>query len=155
MKDIIKKIIQEQLEDFGSDDVNLKGHEDFLGKVYIHRNLNKPGYWSIKEKNVSGNVIGYDTKVRLEDVIFHVAQGGKKRVRQEKRKNVHAGVWGYISPRKDYETDGSWQLVTYNPYLYDTFVILPSEEPVYGADEAILKNTKEVWVKNPIHTPLK
>ena len=155
MKSIIRQILKEQLEDFGSEYVDLKGHEDFLGKVYVHRNLNKPGYWSIKEKNVSGNVIGYDTSIRLEDVVFHVAQGGKKRVRKEQRKNVHAGVWGYVSPKKDYNTNDSWVLVTYNPYLYDTFVVLPSERPIYGAEEAILKNTKEVWVKNPIYTPVK
>lgn len=150
----LNKIIREQLEDFGSEDITLQGHKHYIGKVYVHRNLNKPGYWSVKSKNVGGKVIGYDTEIRLEDVIFHVGQSGKKRVRKEQRKNVHAGIVGYISPKEDFKTDGSWRLVTYNPYLYETFVVLPEELPIYGANEAILKNTKEVWVKNPILSPI-
>lgn len=151
----IGKIIREQLEDFGSEDVSLQNHKDYLGKVYVHRNLNKPGYWSVKSKNVGGKVIGYDTEIRLEDVVFRVGEGGREKVRKVKQKNVHAGIVGYISPKEDFKTNESWLLVTYNPYLYDTFVILPDETPIYGANEAILKNTKEVWVKNPILSPIK
>ena len=125
----------------------LKGHRDYDGWVFIHRNLNRPPYYSIKAGKSGGPVIGYDTDIHLKDVIFKVQKGGQERVRKEKRKNVHAGVVGkIIDSGGDYNTDG-WVLTTYNPYEHDTFVEYETEKPIYRAKEAVLKNEREVWVK--------
>ena len=53
-----------------------------------------------------------------------------------KRKNVHAGIRGYLKPlSKMWETwtDGhvDFQKVTYNPYKYESFVDSDTEKPVY------------------------
>ena len=125
----------------------LKGHRDYDEWVFIHRNLNRPPYYSIKAGKSGGPVIGYDTSIYLEDVTFKVQKGGQDRVRKEMRKNVHAGVVGKIvDSGGDYNTNG-WVLVTYHPYEHDSFVEYETREPIYKAKEAILKNEKEVWVK--------
>ena len=150
MREYIKKIINEikvESDNDESDDVNLSGHKNYSSWVFIHRNLNKPPYWSIKQGKSGGQVIGYDKTIKLRDVEFKVQKGGQSRVRKEKRKNVHAGVVGkIISSGENYDTKG-WTLVTYNPYVHNSFVEEGTDEPIYRAKEAILKNTKEVWVK--------
>jgi hypothetical protein len=134
-------------EDEDDEVTTLKGHRDYGDWVFIHRNLNRPPYYSIKSGKSGGPVIGYDTDIYLKDVIFKVQKGGQNRVRKEMRKNVHAGVVGkIIDSGGEYSTDG-WVLITYNPYEHDTFVEYETEKPIYRAKEAILKNEREVWVK--------
>ena len=144
------KLIHEVDSDFGSEDdeiTSLKGHRDYNDWVFIHRNLNRPPYYSIKAGKSGGPVIGYDTDIHLKDVQFKVQKGGMNRVRKEKRKNVHAGVVGkIISSGGDYNTD-DWVLITYNPYKHNSFVEYETEEPIFKADEVILKNEREVWAK--------
>ena len=119
---------------------SLKGHRDYDDWVFIHRNLNRPPYYSIKAGKSGGPVIGYDTDIHLKDVIFKVQRGGQSRVRKEMRKNVHAGVVGKIKDSGgNYDTSG-WTLVTYNPYQHDSFVEYETGRPIYKAKEAILKN---------------
>ncbi len=145
----IGKSINESNNFGGSEDevTSLKGHKNYNGWVFVHRNLNRPPYWSIKAGKSGGPVIGYDKDIHLKDVIFKVQKGGQSRVRKEKTKNVHAGVVGkIIDSGSDYNTEG-WTLVTYNPYRDNTFIEYESKEPIYSAKEVILKNEKEVWVK--------
>jgi hypothetical protein len=137
-------------ENFGSDDINLSGHKNYTDWVIVHRNLNKPPYWSIKKSNGSkkiGKVIGYDTSILLKDVRFIVLKGGQERARIEQTKNVHGGAVGKIvDSGGNYDTSG-WTLVTYRPFIDDTFIDVETGEPIYNAKEAVLKNTKEIWVK--------
>ena len=72
---------------------SLKGHRDHDDWVFIHRNLHRPPYYSIKSGRSGGPVIGYDTDIWLEDVTFKVQPGGRERTRKEMRRNVHAGVY--------------------------------------------------------------
>jgi len=126
---------------------SLKGHRDYDNWVFIHRNLHRPPYYSIKAGRSGGPVIGYDTDIWLEDVTFKVQAGGRDRTRKEMRKNVHAGVVGKIKDSGgSYDTSG-WVLVTYNPYQHDSFVEYETGIPIHNAKEAILKNEKEVWIK--------
>jgi len=170
MKNLIKKILRESdLEYYGTSNVtkdeytlgikenefgsgedevtSLKGHRDYNGWVFIHRNLNRPPYYSIKAGKNGGPVIGYDTDIHLKDVIFKVQRGGQSRVRKEMRKNVHAGVVGkIIDSGGNYDTIG-WKLITYNPYQHDSFVEYETGKPIYNAKEVVMKNEKEVWVR--------
>ena len=139
--------IGESINESDDEVTTLKGHRDYNDWVFIHRNLNRPPYYSIKAGKSGGPVIGYDTDIHLKDVIFKVQKGGQERVRKEMRKNVHAGVVGkIIDSGGEYNTDG-WVLATYNPYEHDTFVEYETEKPIYRAKEAVMKNEKEVWVK--------
>jgi hypothetical protein len=149
-KNLTNKRMNENISGFGSgeDEVtSLKGHRGYEGWVFIHRNLNRPPYYSIKAGKSGGPVIGYDTDIYLKDVIFKVQKGGQKRVRKEMRKNVHAGVVGKIvDSGGDYDTTG-WTLVTYNPYQHDSFVEYETGKPIYNAKEVVMKNEKEVWAR--------
>jgi hypothetical protein len=135
-------------EEDGEDEVtSLKGHKNYNGWVFIHRNLNRPPYYSIKAGKSGGPVIGYDTDIHLKDVIFKVQKGGQSRVRKEMRKNVHAGVVGkIIDSGGDYDTTG-WKLITYNPYQHDSFVEYETGKPIYNTKEVVMKNEKEVWAR--------
>ena len=111
-----------------------------MKKVFVYYNLHKHK-WSVKDVK-TGRVIGHHYEVSLYNAKFKVSEAGRARVLKEKRKNVHAGVEGYLTT--DYlarKMDGTilWESqserhkVTYNPYKYDTFVTVPDEEPIHKA----------------------
>jgi hypothetical protein len=157
MKDLIKKILREDSQWGGTGrDLGMRGHSDYNKRVYVHRNLNAPPYFSIKVAGgaTGGKVIGYDTSIHLRDVNFVVGERGNAQVLpvelggEGKSKNVHAGAVGYVvSSGRGYNVDG-WRLVTYNPRAGDkTFIYADTNEPIHKAKEVILMNAKEVWVK--------
>jgi hypothetical protein len=91
----------------------------------LHRNI-----FSVRSKGV---VIEHASMLNLHDCLFVVQPAGNAKVRSEQRKNVHAFIRGtYISSSEkrsfDYERS---DIVTYNPYKYDTFVI------PYGNNDAV------------------
>ncbi len=69
----------------------------------------------------------------MHSCTFKVSQAGRKRVLKEQRKNVHAGVHGYLE---------NWQMgewidshptarpVTYNPYKHTNFVDKDTQQMV-------------------------
>jgi hypothetical protein len=89
----------------------------------------------------------YADYVKLRNVEFRVREGGKEKVRQEMRKNVHAFVIGDLIdyceyPCGDIPPETNDKVITYNPYKYDSFVNKETEEPVYKANEIDMINTK-------------
>lgn len=112
-------------------------------KVMVYYNLHKSTF-SIQK---NGIVVGHADYVKLYDVEFRVREGGKEKVRSEKRKNVHAFVIGELQdfcvfPCDDIPEPDSSDVVTYNPYKYDSFVIKDTEEPIYNASEVDMVNLK-------------
>jgi hypothetical protein len=86
--------------------------------------------------------------LKLFGVEFRVRQGGKQKVRDEQRKNVHAFVIGYLGnycefPCKDIPKPESNEVVTYNPYKHESFVIKNTEEPICRANEIEMINIKD------------
>ena len=63
-----------------------------LQKVRVYRNLHKKCL-SVKQ---GGIVQCHTDNIVLRDCKFIVSKAGQKRVRDEKRKNVHAYVEGYV-----------------------------------------------------------
>ena len=100
-------------------------------RVFIYRNLHKKCY-SVKSLK-TGRVIAHVDSIDLIDVTFKVSQAGRQRVLNERRKNVHAGVVGYVANPsiKDQSID-----VTYNPYKYNSFVTKDNELPIFKATHA-------------------
>ena len=107
---------------------------DYIGpskKVRIYRNLHKKCF-SVKQNNL---VLVHADSVSLEEVKFIVSKAGQKRVRDEKKKSVHAFIEGYVvdACEADKNVDGhlsdsevweglsNWKSVVYNPYKYDGF----------------------------------
>jgi hypothetical protein len=116
----------------------------FIGKkVMVYYNLHKHTF----SVTYDSKVIMHADYVKLEDVEFRVRQGGKSKVRDEKRKNVHAFVIGKLLDYCEYPCDDLpvkkfGKIVTYDPYKFDTFVYKDGEEPVYNAKEVDMINSK-------------
>jgi hypothetical protein len=112
-------------------------------KVMVYYNLHKHTF-SVQK---NGLVVMHADYVKLENVEFRVRQGGKEKVRKEKSKNVHAFVIGKLVdycqyPCDDIPEEPTGDIVTYNPYKYDTFVYKETEEPVLNAKEVDMINSR-------------
>lgn len=112
-------------------------------KVMVYYNLHKHTF-SIQK---NGIVVLHVDYVKLKNVEFRVRVGGKEKVRKEKSKNVHAFVIGTLEDFCEYpcenipqEPDG--EVVTYNPYLFDSFVFKKTKEPVFFAKTVEMVNSK-------------
>lgn len=89
-------------------------------KIFSYRNLNRKGVvWSLKNLK-TGLVVGYATTALFKNVELKVSQAGRKRVLEQKRKNVHAGVQGELVKRLPPRLN--WIKAKYNPYVTETFV---------------------------------
>ena len=112
-----------------------------MKKFYTYYNLHKH-LFSLKNLK-TGRVERRENSVLLKNCTFKVSQKGRERVLREKRKNVHAGVVGeYVDSRK--ELMENMIEITYNPYLYDSFVLKHSKRPVKKAEFVLLRN-KQVF----------
>ena len=127
--------------------------EDFTGKkVMVYYNLHKHTF----SVTYNSKVIMHADYVKLRDVEFRVRKGGKERVRDEERKNVHAFVIGKLVdyckfPCNNIPKESNDNVVTYNPYKYDSFVYKGTEEPVYKAKEVDMINQKnKLFVINEV-----
>ena len=116
----------------------------YIGEtVMVYYNLHKKTF-SVQHQ---GKVVLYADYVKLADVEFRVREGGKEKVRKEMRKNVHAFVIGKLMdycvyPCENMPSETNDNVITYNPYKYDSFVKKDSEEPIYNANEIDMINTK-------------
>lgn len=117
-------------------------------RVYVYRNLHRTGPGGIPVYSVrdtaTGRVHSHTGAITVHTGHASVGKKGNERVRTERTKNVHAGLYGYptttdihhqlsaINPYVDF-TDGHTELVdgpevlvvraaTYNPYQHTTFV---------------------------------
>lgn len=119
-------------------------NQEFIGfRVMVYYNLHKKTF----SVTYDGRVILYADYVKLKNVEFRVREGGKEKVRQEMRKNVHAFVIGDLVdyceyPCENMPSETNDRVITYNPYKYDSFVNKETEEPVYKAGEIDMINTK-------------
>ena len=86
-------------------------------RVYVYFNLHKK-CWSVRQ---SGKIIEHTYRVMLKDCRYLVGRAGREKVLKEKKKNVHAGVSGYLVDHVPNVPERSDE-VTYNPYKYETFV---------------------------------
>lgn len=113
------------------------GHMGFEGKVFVYYNINlseklgKP-FFSIQDLNKKNKkkVIGHSDKLMIRDAILKVSESGRERVNVQKRKNVHAGIVGYISEEEPRTLSIP---ITYNPYKHKTFVKKEDGTPVHKA----------------------
>ena len=116
--------------------------------VRAYWNIHK-GMYSVQDYK-TGRVIDRANDVFLINPNFIVRQGGRKRVIEEGKKNVHAFAVGYRPSKFTaeewdvyYISGKTWRDVTYNPYKNTTFVYKDTGEPV-GNDMTMVKlMTKE------------
>ncbi len=94
---------------------------DYDKRLYVYWNLHKKT-WSVRQ---SGKIVAHTDTIYMKDCRFLVGKAGQARVRREGRKNVHAGVSGYLAMYAEFYTAepmarDCW--VMYNPYKHDTFI---------------------------------
>ena len=96
---------------------------DIIGsRVFVYYNLHKKCF-SIRA--LTGDkkrlVVAHSPYVLLSNALPSVSIAGMQRVRRTKQKNVHAGFKGtLLSLDQQHSLKGV--SITYNPYLYDSFV---------------------------------
>jgi hypothetical protein len=103
-------------------------------KVFVYFNLHKRVF-SVKalEGKDKGRVIGHRTMLAIDSPTFKVSEAGRQRVIREKRKNVHAGVVGFLTSPYDWtKEEVLWTPVLYNPYVFSSFVTMLGK-PVHNA----------------------
>lgn len=97
----------------------------------------------------SGGKVKHAQSMILNNVRFAVQPAGRERVRREGKKNVHAFVRGDLSwvagvdeDIMDYSADNmmrqNYRLITYNPYKYDSFVMVDTHEPIHYASQVVI-----------------
>lgn len=127
------------IEDFSNDE-----EKDYIGKkVMIYYNLHKHTFSIIYK----GLVVNHSDYVKLSDVEFRVRPGGREKVIKEKRKNVHSFVIGTLMdyckyPCENLPSEPNSNIVTYNPYKYNSYVMKDTEEPIYRAGEVEMINSR-------------
>ena len=95
---------------------------DIHKPVEVYRNLHKK-CWSVRQ---GGKVKVHTSYICLQDVKFVVQPAGREKVLQEKKKNVHAFVRGYLISSKtmnrlNKDIEWTMDVVTYNPYKHPYF----------------------------------
>lgn len=80
----------------------------------------------------------------IKEARFLVSEKGRLRVLREKRKNVHAGVRGYLTFDSTLNVRDFTQQVSYNPYKNETFVS-KKRGAIHSAAIAYLAD-KNVWI---------
>lgn len=107
--------------------------------VFVYRNLHYRDKVMYSVRNESTKRVSYHSPiVYMKDVEFKVSKAGRHRVLKEKRKNVHAGVKGYLLPLDIEMWCEEPVQVRYNPYLTDSFVRCDNGAPVYRAEKVLI-----------------
>lgn len=131
--------------------------------AFVYFNLHRK-VWSVKalEGEYKGLVVAHAETVTLKDATPKVSAVGRQRVLESQEKNVHAGIVGevvevgeatyryntdLVNPKEKFKRKlamSSVEEVTYNPYLYETFVFSKTGGVWTGADEVFFsaKNRK-------------
>jgi hypothetical protein len=111
-----------------------------MNLVFIYRNLHKK-CWSVKDWKTK-RVIAHMDELHLTQCTFKVSEAGRQRALKEQRKNVHAGVLGYLS-----ETGKSCEIrVTYNPYKMDSFQVCADNSPICKTEHAFFDKAGHVFI---------
>lgn len=123
--------------------------ENIIGqKVMVYYNLHKHTF-SVQK---SGIVVLHADFLKLSNVEFRVRKGGLEKVRKEKTKNVHAFVIGTLEdycefPCLDIPQEPDGEIISYNPYKNDSFVIKSTQEPIFRGDEVNMVNgTNKIYL---------
>ena len=107
-----------------------------MEKVQVYRNLHRTeedGTHVYSVRNDKGIVVDHVSEITLSRPILRVGPKGNQRVRDEKRKNVHAYIQGMrmkesvIDDPRSGEKKCEWQKITYNPYKHKSFVLVKDE----------------------------
>ena len=103
-------------------------------RVFVYFNLHRK-LFSIRQSNL---IKGHAKQLFLHDVRYLVQPAGRAKVLKEQKKNVHAGLSGYLVERVPNVPDICFN-VTYDPYKYETFVDCMYQKPIGWSEYAVLE----------------
>lgn len=94
--------------------------------VRVYYNLHKKTFSIQKKINSTWLVVGYKDQFMLADCKFKVSENGRQKVLRDRKKNVHAFIYGKIV-ESGMGLDGCEYknlpaIISYNPYEGNTFV---------------------------------
>lgn len=95
--------------------------------------------WEGEKKSI---VVSYSESICLRDCRFIVQPSGRKRVLDEKTKNVHAFVEGIVIRSLNLFDPIE---ITYNPYLFDSFIIKGTNEKIKSIGFVNLINGSKIF----------
>ena len=106
-------------------------------RVYVYWNIHK-NLFSVR--GPEGRVIDHVDYLLIKGAKYCVGKKGRERVIREQKKNVHAGVRGFMcsSLPSSYGGNVCLSRVCYDPYKSNSFVD-KDNNPIYESDYAILK----------------
>lgn len=108
-------------------------------QVQIYRNLsNKDFLWSIRQ---NGKIVGHSNAISLTVGIFHVNHGIQQKVRETKRKRVHAWVRGFLEKSSRFIPKDAVQIV-YDPYTHWQFMDTRTGCEVFYRHRVVFKRKK-------------
>lgn len=115
-------------------------------QIFAYRNLHM-AMWSLMalDGKDAGRVVGHATELTISAPRFVVREAGRQRVIREGKKNVHAGIRGYIAVAEQEHHLETHTRVTYNPYRAGVFVVAETEQPVREASRARLDRYGKAW----------
>lgn len=110
-------------------------------RVYVYRNLHR-NCFSVRQ---SGKVIEHTNLIMLKNCRFLLSNSGRNRVLSEQKKNVHAGISGYVVSKVPNVPEDCCY-VSYNPYSNTSFVTEEGKS-INRSDYAVLNNGKveAIW----------
>jgi hypothetical protein len=121
---------------------------DALGtRVRVYWNLHKKTF-SIQDTH-TGRVIGHSQHIVIEDASFVVRQGGRLKVIETRRKNVHAFVVGRLTSvtAQPLKKVRSLTELTYNPYKYDAFVTKVNDQTKVSNSGFVVLNNRQIFAQ--------
>lgn len=119
--------------------------------IQVYRNLHKTskeGRAVYSVRNDKGRVEDHVSEINLLNPVFRVGKKGNNRVREEKRKNVHAYIQGKRMRESliDDPTTGihpeEWIRITYDPHQHRSFVLVRDDLTKEGESKAV----SEAWL---------
>lgn len=115
-------------------------------KVFVYYNLHQ-ACWSVKALSgeLRGRVVAHMASITISDPSYRVSEAGRRRVLMEKRKNVHAGIVGFMVGVGDDSVPEGAEQIYYNPYVTESFVRKSDMNPAPSYRRIILDEHRCVW----------
>ncbi|AJD82499.1 hypothetical protein SHEEN_81 [Mycobacterium phage Sheen] len=119
-------------------------------EVFVYRNLHRD-QWSVRAASGphKGKVVGHADELVLWGTEFKVSEAGRQRVITEQKKNVHAGVQGFVSEADPDTLTVERRKLSYNPYRSGTFTV--NEVPVRVATGVHFDRDGKAWALGAVN----
>jgi hypothetical protein len=112
-----------------------------MAKNYIYRNIRK-SMWSVMRKGI---VVDSFSCLFANDVEFRVRPAGNAKAKKTGVKNVHAFAVPEHCLSGELLKDDRFVQVRYDPFLFDSFVVKDTGDPVYSARLVGFYSNGEMW----------